>query len=305
MAAVRHFLELSDLTAAEIRSLVNRAIQMKKERMAGRLSSELSGKTLALVFEKSSTRTRVSFEVGAGELGGRSLFLSPSEIQLGRGESIRDTVKVLSRMCHGIVLRTHSHSRLIEFARYSDVPVINGLTDLLHPVQILADLMTIREQFGAFEGLKVAYVGDGNNLANSWIEACALFNFELDIAHPQGYAPDTRFLERFRQKCGNRLRVLNDPKEAAKGAKVLYTDTWTSMGQEQEAEIRRRAFQGYQIDRNLIRLADPTVRVLHCLPAHWGEELAEDLQDAPELVIFDEAENRLHAQKALLVLLMG
>ncbi len=305
MAILRHFLELSDLTATETRLLINRAIETKRERSHGRLVTRLPGKTLALVFEKSSTRTRVSFEVGMGDLGGRSLFLSPADIQLGRGESIKDTVKVLSRMCHGIVLRTHDHSRLAEFAHHASVPVINGLTDLLHPVQILADLMTIQEHLGSFEGIKVAYIGDGNNVANSWIEACALFNFQLAVAHPPGYGPDPAFLKHVGAKCGDRLKIVQDPKAAAQGAKVLYTDTWTSMGQEKEAEIRRHAFQGYQINRALINAADPGVKVMHCLPAHWGEEIADDLQDAPELVIFDEAENRLHAQKELLVLLMG
>ncbi len=305
MNRLRHFLELSDLSPDEIRQIVNRGIEMKRERAAGRNSSQLAGKTLALVFEKSSTRTRVSFEVGMGELGGRSLFLSPSEIQLGRGETIKDTVRVLSRMCHGIVLRTFDHARLAEFAEYSTVPVINGLTDLLHPVQTLADLMTVQEQFGSFEKVKVAYVGDGNNVANSWIEACALFDFQLSIAHPKGYGPDPEFLKHVGAKCGSRLTVTEDPKGAVKDAHVLYTDTWTSMGQEKEAEIRRHAFQGFQINRALLKLARPGAKVMHCLPAHWGEELSEDLQDAAELIVYDEAENRLHAQKALLVLLMG
>lgn len=303
---IRHFLELSDLTASEIRETIRHALALKRDRAAGKLQpSPLAGKTLALVFEKSSTRTRVSFEVGMGELGGRALFLSPSEIQLGRGESIRDTVKVLSRMCHGIVLRTHDHSRLAEFARNATVPVINGLTDLLHPVQILADLMTIQEQFGKFEGLKIAYIGDGNNVANSWIEACALFDFQLSIAHPPGYGPDPGFLEFAGARCGGRLTIIQDPRAAAKDAHILYTDTWTSMGQEEEAGIRRHAFQGYQISRKLMEVCAPGVRIMHCLPAHWGEELAVELQDAPELVVYDEAENRLHAQKALLLLLMS
>ncbi len=305
-APKRDFLDLTDLSRTELLELLAHAARLKAQRAAGKEKPLLAGKTLAMIFEKPSTRTRLSFELAALEQGGRAIFLAPGDIQLGRGESIRDTAQVLSRYCHAILLRTFGHQRLVELARWASVPVINGLSDLNHPCQILADLLTVRELFGRCEDLSVAYVGDGNNVAHSWITATALLGLDLRIASPEGYdPPETVLREVTRRRGPGSVRLVRDPKEAARGAHVLYTDVWTSMGQEEEAPRRRQAFAGYAVTRSLLDVADSKARVLHCLPAHWGEEIEAELEGDPRLAIFDEAENRLHAQKALLIKLLG
>lgn len=294
----RHLLTLSDLAGPELGALLDLASEMK----AGRWRHQpLSGRTVALLFAKSSTRTRVSFEVGIGQLGGHSLFLSPRDVQVGRGETIRDTVRALSRYLDGLVIRWHEHSGLEEFARFSSVPVINGLTDYTHPCQVLADLLTIREEFGALEGRTVAWIGDGNNMATAWIEAASRLDFTLRLACPEGYYPDAGLLA----AAGLNVTVTPDPREAAIGADVVTTDVWASMGQETEAETRARAFTGYTVDDALMHLAADSAIFLHCLPAHRGEEVSDDVLEGPHSRVWDEAENRLHVQKALLATLMG
>ena len=298
---MRHFLAIPDFTTEELYDLLRRAADMK----AGKYSAKpLTGKTIALIFEKSSTRTRVSFEVGAFQLGGHALFLSARDIQLGRGEPLCDTARVLSRYVDGMMVRTFGHDRIEELARFSSVPVINGLTDLLHPCQILADLQTVQENFGEdLAPRKIAWIGDGNNMANSWINAAFRFGFELRLACPEGYRPDDSILSRARQNAN--ILLTDDPRAAADGAEVINTDVWTSMGQEDEAEARQRAFQGYYVDTKLMARADPQAIFLHCLPAHRGEEVADEVIEGKQSRVFDEAENRLHAQKALMATLMG
>lgn len=255
-----------------------------------------------MIFKKSSTRTRVSFEVGMYQLGGSALFLSDKTSQMGRGEPIHDTAKVLSRYVDGIMLRTFEHAEIVELARHATVPVINGLTDLVHPCQLLADLQTMQEAFRRdLSGLKVAWIGDGNNMANSWLNAAALLGLELRLACPEGYEPDPEILAR----AGAGVTLMRDPAEAATGAHVVTTDVWASMGQEDEATDRERAFKGFQVDQEMMDRADSNAIFLHCLPAHRGEEVTAEVIDGPASRVFDEAENRLHAQKALLVYLMG
>jgi ornithine carbamoyltransferase len=263
----------------------------------------LEGKALAMVFAKSSTRTRVSFEVGAYQLGGHALFLSARDIQIGRGEPIKDTARVLSRMVDGIMIRTFGHAEAVELAQWASVPVINGLTDQHHPCQVLADLYTIVEHLGGYEGKVVAWIGDGNNMANSWLDAAALLGFELRLACPEGYEPDHEVFERASKRT--RVMITEEPEEAAEGADVVNTDVWASMGQEDEAEQRRQAFTGYCVDAELMKLAKPHAIVLHCLPAHRGEEVTDEVIEGPRSRVFEEAENRLHVQKALLATLMG
>ena len=298
---MRHFLAIPDFTTSELYALLTLAGEMK----AGKYTATpLKGKTVALIFEKSSTRTRVSFEVGAFQLGGHGLFLSSRDVQLGRGEPLRDTARVLSRYVNGIMIRTFGHDRIEELAKFSSVPVINGLTDLLHPCQILADLQTVQENFGPdLTTRKIAWIGDGNNMANSWINAAYRFGFELRLACPEGYRPDAKILERARQNAT--VIVTGDPREAADGAEVINTDVWTSMGQEEETEARKRAFQGYFVDEKLMARATPNAIFLHCLPAHRGEEVADEVIEGKQSRVFDEAENRLHVQKALMATLMG
>jgi ornithine carbamoyltransferase len=296
----RDFLAIPDFTAAEVHVLLDLAARMKAGVYRER---PLAGKTLAMIFAKSSTRTRVSFEVGALELGGHALFLSSRDIQLGRGEPIRDMARVLSRMVDGIMIRTFAHADVEELARYATVPVINGLTDLLHPCQILADLLTTVEAFGTLEGKTVAWIGDGNNMCNSWLNAAGVLGFELRLACPEGYEPDRAIFERNAAKT--RVLMTSDPDEAVAGAHVVTTDVWASMGQESEAVLRAQAFQGYSVDQELMRRADPKAIFLHCLPAHRGEEVAEAVLEGPQSRVWDEAENRLHVQKALLAMLMG
>jgi ornithine carbamoyltransferase len=263
----------------------------------------LAGKSLAMIFMKSSTRTRVSFEVGAWQLGGHALFLSPRDIQLGRGEPIADTARVLSRYVDGIMIRTFAHAEVEELARHATVPVINGLTDLLHPCQILADLQTVRQHLGGHEGKRVAWVGDGNNMANSWINAAYRLGFELSLACPEGYDPDPAILRRAQGAA--KVTLVRDPREAVEGAHVVNTDVWASMGQEEEQKERERAFASYQVDAALMRGASRDAIFLHCLPAHRGEEVAAEVIDGPQSRVWDEAENRLHVQKAIMAVLMG
>jgi ornithine carbamoyltransferase len=296
----RHFLAIPDFTRAELLALFDLAARMKRRDYRER---PLAGKTLGMIFAKSSTRTRVSFEVGAYQLGGHALFLSSRDIQLGRGEPIRDTARVLSRYLDGIMIRTFDHADAEELAKFGSVPVINGLTDLLHPCQVLADLLTVRESLGGWEGKTVAWIGDGNNMANSWIDAAGSLGFELRLACPEGYRPDAGILRRNQGQAT--IVVTADPREAARGAHVVTTDVWASMGQEQEQEVRAKAFQGYLVDAALMRLADPQAIFLHCLPAHRGEEVSEDVLEGPQSRVWDEAENRLHVQKALMATLMG
>jgi ornithine carbamoyltransferase len=300
MTAPRHFLAIPDLTRSELLDLLDLAAQMKRGDYGER---PLEGQTLGMIFAKSSTRTRVSFEVGAFQLGGHALFLSARDIQLGRGEPIRDTARVLSRYLDGIMIRTYDHADVEELARFASIPVINGLTDLLHPCQVLADLLTIRESLGGWEGKTVAWIGDGNNMANSWLNAAGVLGFELRLACPEGYQPNRQILERNRKLT--RITLTADPREAARGAHVVNTDVWASMGQEEEQEVRARAFQGYLVDEELMAAADRNAIFLHCLPAHRGEEVSDGVIEGPKSQVWNQAENRLHVQKALLATLMG
>ncbi len=297
----RDFLAVTDLTRDEILTLFDLAGRMKS---GAYRETPLAGKTLAMIFAKSSTRTRVSFEVGAYQLGGQALFLSSRDIQIGRGEPIPDTARVLSRYVDGIMIRTFDHAEVEELARHASIPVINGLTDLSHPCQVLADLFTVREALGTWEGKRIAWVGDGNNMANSWIEAAQVLGFELRLACPDGYKPNRAMFERAKA-AGACLSITEVPEEAVEGAHVVNTDVWASMGQEGEAESRRNAFRGYTVDPDLMKLAAAKAIFLHCLPAHRGEEVTADVIEGPQSRVWDEAENRLHVQKALLATLLG
>lgn len=295
----RDFLALRDLSRQELLDLLTLARAMKAGRYAER---PLQGKALGLIFAKSSTRTRVSFEVGVHQLGGQPLFLSTDDIQLGRGEPIKDTARVLSRMLDAVMIRTYLHAHVEELAQWATIPVINGLTDLLHPCQLLADLLTVHDTLGSTDGRIVAWIGDGNNMANSWLEAAAILGFELRIACPEGYEPDHDIFERARSSTT--VIITEDPDEAAEGAHVINTDVWTSMGQESEDEARRTAFQGYTVDDALLARAAADAIVLHCLPAHRGEEITDAVLEGPRSRVFDQSENRLHAQKALMATLI-
>jgi ornithine carbamoyltransferase len=292
--ATRHFLTLLDLSPVELKHVIHRAIALKKNPESG--ETALKNKTLAMIFEKSSTRTRVSFEVGMTQLGGASLFLSPSDTQLGRGESIEDSAKVLSRMVDVITIRTYAHAKLELFAQHSSVPVINALTDDYHPCQLLADIQTFFEHRGDIAGHKVAWVGDGHNMCQSYINAARQFDFELVIACPEGFEPDQHLLDRNR----DRVSIVRTPAQAVKGASLVATDVWASMGHEEERQIRLDRFKGYEVTPELMSHARADALFMHCLPAHRGEEVAGEVLDAPDSVVWDEAENRLHAQKALL-----
>jgi ornithine carbamoyltransferase len=294
------FLAIPDFTTDELNHLFELAERMRDGTYD---KKPLAGKTLAMIFMKASTRTRVSFEVGTYQLGGHALFLSPRDVQLGRGEPIADTARVLSRYVNGIMIRTFAHQDVEELAKYADVPVINGLTDMLHPCQILADLLTVRQHLGSVGDKKYAWIGDGNNMANSWINAAYRFGFDLDIACPEGYEPADHLLARA-QKVAT-VRVVRDPMEAAHGAHVVNTDVWASMGQEQEQKDRERAFAGYTVSPQLMKEAVKDAIFLHCLPAHRGEEVSADVIDGPQSRVWDEAENRLHIQKAIMAALMG
>ncbi len=296
----RDFLAIPDFSAPELNALFDLAERMRRREYT---KQPLAGKTLAMIFMKASTRTRVSFEVGTYQLGGHALFLSPRDVQLGRGEPIADTARVLSRYVDGIMIRTFAHQDVEELARYSDVPVINGLTDLLHPCQILADILTIRQHLGGIEGRKVAWIGDGNNMANSWINAAYRLGFELAIACPDGYEPADHLLERATGHAN--ISIVRDPREAIAGAHVVNTDVWASMGQEDEQKKRERDFAGFTVDSAMMSQAASDAIFLHCLPAHRGEEVSADVIDGPQSRVWDEAENRLHIQKAIMAVLMG
>ena len=301
----KDLLKLLDLTKADIVKILDTADQMKYNQKHGLTHHYLEGKTLAMIFEKNSTRTRVSFETGMFQLGGHALFLSGKESQIGRGEPIEDTARVLSRYCDGIMIRTFGQAEVETLARYASIPVINGLTDFAHPCQVLADLMTIRERKSRLEGLKLCYIGDGNNMANSLIVGGLKVGMEVSVACPEGYDPDPQVLE-FAQNCGGKFTLCRDPKEAAAGADAVFTDVWASMGQEGEAQKRRAVFEGiYQVNDQLMAVANPGCMVQHCLPAHRGEEITAEVFEAHAGEIFDEAENRLHAQKAVMYLLMN
>jgi ornithine carbamoyltransferase len=301
MAETRHFLAIPDFETDELYDLLDLGHRLKTGDVAG---APLAGRTLGMIFQKSSTRTRVSFEVGMYQLGGHALFLSSRDIQLGRGEPLKDTARVLSRYVDGIMIRTFDQADLDELAEYGTIPVINGLTDLLHPCQVMADLMTVQEEFGRpLEGRTVAWIGDGNNMANSWINAAYRFGFEVRVATPGGYEPDAAIVERARGAAT--VVLTNDPLEAATGADVVTTDVWASMGQEEEADQRARAFRGFHVGRELMSAAADGAIFLHCLPAHRGEEVSEEVFEGPQSRVFDEAENRLHAQKAIMIELMG
>jgi len=298
--AHRDFLQIPDFSAGEIEKLFSLAEKMR----AGKYTKKpLAGKSLAMIFMKSSTRTRVSFEVGAWQLGGHALFLSSRDVQLGRGEPIADTARVLSRYVDGIMIRTFEHSEIEELAKYADVPIINGLTDLVHPCQVLADLLTVKQFLGGYKGKRIAWIGDGNNMANSWINAAYVLGFELTLACPEGYHPDATILKRAQSKA--KVRVVRDPAEAAEKADVVNTDVWASMGQEEEQAVREKSFKGYKVDGALMRRANKDAIFLHCLPAHRGEEVAVEVIDGPQSRVWDEAENRLHIQKAIMAVLMG
>ena len=296
---MKHLLKLSDLSEKEIVEILNLADQLKYEKKNGIKHHLLKGKTLGLIFEKSSTRTRVSFEVGMYDLGGNALFLSSRDLQIGRGEPVQDTARVLSRYLDGIMIRTFAQSEVEDLAKYGSIPIINGLTDYCHPCQVLADLMTIREHKGVLAGRKMCYIGDGNNMTNSIIVGCIKMGMEVSVACPKGYEPDADIMA-WAKETG-KFTCTDDVLEAAKNADVLYTDVWASMGQEAEAEERKKIFKGYQINADVMAVAKSDAMVMHCLPAHRGEEITEDVLEAHADEIFDEAENRLHAQKAVLV----
>lgn len=300
----KDFISLYDLKASDYETIVNRARILKKLAKDGTVHTPLKGKTLGMIFDKSSTRTRISFEVGIYQLGGIALFLSRSDMQLSRGEENADTAKIMSRYLNGLVMRTYSQRQVEEFSQHATIPVINGLTDLLHPCQIMSDIFTITEYKGGIAGLKIAYIGDGNNIANSWINAAAKLPFELAIACPEGYDPDELILKRGLKKTSNRIQICRDPLEAADKADVVYTDVWASMGQESEKEERRRVFNNYQVNREVLRKAKKDALVMHCLPAHRGEEISTEVIDGPQSVVWDQAENRLHVQKAIMEILM-
>jgi len=303
----KDLLKMDDLSKDEILDILNLADQLKYEQKHGIEHHHLKGKSLGMIFEKSSTRTRVSFEAGMYQLGGNSLFLSDRDLQIGRGEPIEDTARVLSRFIQGIMIRTFSQTEVEKLAKYSSIPVINGLTDDEHPCQILADLMTIRENKNILEGLKVAFIGDGNNMANSLMIGCLKVGMNFAIASPKDYTASDKYLSRAREIAENEgvnFTVTTSPSEAAKDADVLITDVWASMGHEEEAKIRAKAFEGFQINKELMAVADKNAMVLHCLPAHRGEEITAEVLEEHADSIFDESENRLHAQKAVLVKLM-
>ena len=300
---MKHLLKLSDLTPQEITDILNLADQLKYESRNGIVHHYLAGKTLGMIFQKSSTRTRVSFEVGMYQLGGSALFLSANDLQIGRGEPVQDTARVLSRYLDGIMIRTYKQQEVEDLAKYGSIPIINGLTDYAHPCQVLADLMTVREYKGTFKGLKMAFIGDGNNMANSLIVGGIKMGMEVAIACPEDYQPDADIIKW--AEANGTFTCTTDVLTAAKDADVLYTDVWASMGQEGEAEKRKAAFKGFQINGAAMEVAKPDAIVLHCLPAHREEEITTDVFEAHAGEIFDEAENRLHAQKAVLVKLLG
>ncbi len=299
--AIRHFLSLADLAPDEILALVERARELKAARAKGRLTPLLKGKTMAMVFEQSSTRTRTSFEIGMAQLGGTAMFMSPGDSQITRGEPLKDTARVLSSMVDVIVMRTTAHERVQTMAQYASVPVINALCDTYHPCQILADLQTFIEHRGDIAGKNIAWVGDGNNVCHSWMNAARFLNFTLHIATPKGYEPDAVLVK----ACGKAVKLSNDPLQATKNTDCVVTDTWASMGQEEEKREREQAFAGFCVDEAMMTNAHKQALFMHCLPAYRGSEVTESVLEGPQSVVWDEAENRLHAQKALLELLVA
>lgn len=304
----RDFISIHDFTREEVAYILEVGNQLKKMQKQGMPHPYLGGKTLGMIFQKASTRTRVAFEVGMYQLGGHALFLSPRDIQLGRGETIKDTALVLSRMLDGIMIRTFDHEEVLELARWADIPIINGLTDLLHPTQVIGDLMTIQEHKGRLQGLNLTFIGDGNNVAHSLLYGGAKVGMNITIASPSGFEPDADIMDKARQdarETGATLKVVADPLEAIKGADVVYTDVWASMGQEDEAAAKEKMFLQYQVNGQLLAQAKKDAIVLHCLPAKRGKEITDEVMDGPHSVVFDEAENRLHIQKAIMVFLMA
>ncbi len=301
----KDFLALNQFTKAELDAIFALTRELKEKQKKGIEHHLLKGKSVALIFEKSSTRTRVSFEVGVYQLGGQPLFISSAASQMGRGEPIKDTARVMARYCDGVMIRTYGQEVVEEFARFSSAPVINGLTDLFHPCQVMADLFTVIEHRGSYQGLKFAWVGDGNNMANTWIEAAAIFGFELRLACPAGYEPDRSVMAWAEVKAPGLISLSADPRVAVAGADVINTDVWASMGQEAEQKEREKAFAGYCLDDALLAMAKPDCVVLHCLPAHRGEEISDSVIEGKNSAVWDEAENRLHIQKAIMVRLIG
>lgn len=300
----KDLLNIYDLGKADFEAIWQRAGKLKKSLKAGKSHISLKGKTLGMIFDKSSTRTRISFEVGMYQLGGIALFLTSRDTQISRGETISDSARMMSRYMNGIVIRTFSQDSVKEFARYASIPVINGLTDLLHPCQILSDLFTIKEKKGSYDNIKITYIGDGNNVANTWIEAAARLPIKLALACPEGYDPDKKIMAKCKKEAKERIVICRDPLEAARNADILYTDVWTSMGQESQREERKKIFKGYQINKVLLKEAKKDVMVMHCLPAHRGEEITADVLDGRHSIVIDQAENRLHVQKAILEILL-
>lgn len=300
----KHFLSLADLSAAELWQYLETAKQLKIEHKTGHEQALLKGKTLAMIFQKPSLRTRVSFEVGMTQLAGHAIYLAPSDIQLGQRETTEDIALVLSRYCDGIMARVFGHEIIEELAKYASVPVINGLSDREHPCQVLGDLLTVWEKKGKIEGLRLAWIGDGNNVCHSWLQAGPKLGMDVLVACPAGFEPKSEIVE-YAKQWGRRVEVLHDPQEAVKDADVLYTDVWASMGQEAVAQQKKQAFRGFRVNNELLKRAKPEAIVMHCLPAHYDEEIAHDVAHGPQSVIFDEAENRLHAQKAILALLLA
>lgn len=296
----KDILTLADLDAADIELLLDRARQLKQRHKQGIMDWPLAGKAIGLIFEKASTRTRISFQAAAAQLGGTSLFISAADTQLARNEPIEDTARVLERYLDALVLRTYSQKMQEDFAKISSIPVINALTDLYHPCQVLSDLLTVLEFKGRIQGLKVAWIGDGNNMAHSWINAACALGFDLVLACPEGYLPDEMILTRAGKKAGGNIRLVHDPAEAAENADVVNTDVWASMGQEDEAEKRQEAFASYQVNSGLMARAKHDAIVMHCLPAHKGEEITEEIFEGPRSVVWDQAENKLHMHKAIL-----
>ncbi len=299
----KDLISIQDLSGAEIEEIFQLTDKLKKDK--SKFSKVLAAKTLALIFQKPSNRTRVSFEVGMYQLGGNSIYLSPGEINLGVREAVKDVACTLSRYVDGIVLRTFEHKNVLELAKFASVPVINGLSDFSHPCQALADIYTVREKLGKLKGMVLAYVGDGNNVCNSLIYACAKTGLEMNIATPQGYGPQPQVLKEAKAIAKSGINLSYEPAAAVKGADVVYTDVWTSMGQEKEIEDRKRAFKGFQLNWDLLKLAKQGVLIMHCLPAHRGEEITDDVIDSKNSVVFDQAENRMHVQKAILIKLLG
>ena len=301
----KDFVSIADLTTDDVWHLLNVAREVKAKTKRGESHTPLTGQTLTMIFQKPSLRTRVSFEVGMYQLGGAALYLSPNEIKIGEREAVADVARVLSRYCQGIMARLFAHAHMTELAAYASVPVINGLDDLLHPCQVMGDILTIWEHRHTLDDLKVAWIGDGNNVANSWINLASKLPMVLHVAVPEGFDPNTEILRTAERSGASEIRILHDPQEAVKDADVIYTDVWASMGQEAEKEERAAKFKDFQVNDRLVAAAKENVKVMHCLPAHRGDEITDSVMDGPHSIVFDQAENRLHIQKAIMATLMG